>query len=204
MIRVWPVSLVLSAVAMMQQPPPTIGAAAPTFNVTDDHGIRRSLDDHRGKIVVLEWHTSSCSYVNKHYRSGQMQRLQKSWMDRGVVWLMVNSSGKDAPGYFTPEESQAYLAERKIAPTAMLLDSDGTVGRAYGALTALHIAIVDATGKLAYLGAIDDQPRVEAASLAGAKNYVEQALTELSQNRPVSVPRTEPYGCSLHYAPPKR
>jgi peroxiredoxin len=200
-MRAWLTLLGMLATSAVQAPLPALNEPAPTFSVADDTGVVRSLSDYRGKIVVLEWHTSSCSYVNKHYRSGQMQRLQKAWMDRGVIWLMVNSSGKDAPGYFTPDESRAYLAERTIAPTAMLLDAEGTVGRAYGALTALHMAIVDASGRLAYLGAIDDQPRVEAASLAGAKNYVDQALTELSQNRPVSVPRTEPYGCSLHYAP---
>jgi len=202
-MRAWLALLGILATWAAQTPMPALNELAPRFSVADETGVVRSLSDYRGKAVVLEWHTSSCSYVNKHYRTGQMQRLQKAWMDRGVVWLMVNSSGKDAPGYLTSEESRAYLAERKIAPTAMLLDAEGAVGRAYGALTALHFAIIDAAGRLAYLGAIDDQPRVEAASLAGATNYVDRALTELSQNRPVSVPRTEPYGCSLHYAPLK-
>ena len=187
----------------LQPPAPTIGATAPSFSVADDRGKVHSLADYRGKIVVLEWHAKSCSYLNKHYRTGHMQRLQQSWMDRGVVWLLVNSSGKDTPSYLTAEESQAYRTERTIT-APMLMDADGAVGRRYGALTALHMAIVDASGRLAYLGAVDDQPRIEASSLAAAKNYVDQALTELSQNRPVSVPQTEPYGCSLHYAAPKR
>jgi peroxiredoxin len=187
-----------------QTTPPAIGQPAPAFSVTDATGVVRSLADYRGKTIVLEWHAQSCSYVMKHYRTGSMQRLQKSWMDRGVVWLLVNSSGKDTPSYLTAEESRAYLAERKIAPTALLLDSEGTVGRAYGALTALHMAIVDPAGRLAYLGAVDDQPRVEANSLANAKNFVDQALTELSQGKAVSVATSEPYGCSLHYAAPKK
>jgi hypothetical protein len=44
---------------------------------------------------------------------------------------------------------------------------------------------------------------VEANSLANARNYVDQALTELSHAKAVSVPTSEPYGCSLHYAAPK-
>jgi peroxiredoxin len=184
--------------------PPAVGAPAPDFAVVDDRGAVRSLAEFRGRIVVLEWHGRTCSYVNKHYRTGQMQRLQDAWMKRGVVWLLVNSAGPDTPGYLSAEESRAYLAERKATPTAMLLDADGTVGRRYGALTALHMAIVDPSGRLAYLGAIDDQPRVETSSLAGARNYVDQALTELTSNRPVSLPQTEPYGCSLHYAAPRR
>jgi peroxiredoxin len=196
------VSILLAGLSAAQPPAPAIGAAAPAFSVTDATGTVRSLSDYRGRTVVLEWHAQSCSYVNKHYRSGQMQRLQKTWMDRGVVWLLVNSSGPDTQSYMTADETRAYLTERKIAPTAMLIDSEGTVGRAYGALTSLHMAIVDPAGRLVYLGAIDDQPRVEANSLANAKSYVDQALTELSQNKPVSIPTSEPYGCSLHYAKP--
>ena len=200
-------SLILLALTSLQpsQPPgPAIGDPAPSFKVIDDTGVARALADYAGKIVVLEWHARTCSYLNKHYRTGQMQKLQQSWSDRGVVWLLVNSSGPDTPSYQTAEESRAYRAERKITPTAMLVDAEGVLGRAYGAQTALHVAIVDARGRVAYVGAIDDQPRIEAASLAGAKNYVDQALTELTSGRPVSVSRTEPYGCSLHYAPLKK
>ena len=199
-------ALVLLALTVQpsQSPGPAIGTPAPAFSVVDDTGATRSLADYAGKIVVLEWHARSCSYLNKHYRSGQMQKLQQSWMDRGVVWLLVNSSGPDTPSYQTADDSRAYRAERKIAPTAMLLDAEGVLGRAYGAQTALHVTIVDTRGRVAYVGAIDDQPRIEAASLAGAKNYVDQALTELTSGKAVATPRTEPYGCSLHYAPPKR
>jgi peroxiredoxin len=207
MTRMALIAILLTALAQAAQPQPpgpAIGAAAPAFKVVDDTGVNRALSDYAGKIVVLEWHARSCSYSNKHYRTGAMQKLQQSWMDRGVVWLLVNSSGPDTPSYQTPEESRAYRAERTIAPTAMLLDADGVLGRAYGAQTALHVAIVDARGRVAYVGAIDDQPRIEAASVAGAKNYVGQALTELTAGKPVSVARTEPYGCSLHYASPKK
>jgi hypothetical protein len=201
----WVTTIVALLLLAQPQPPgPAIGATAPPFAVIDDSGATRSLADYAGKIVVLEWHARSCSYLNKHYRSGQMQKLQQAWMDRGVVWLLVNSSGPDTPSYLTADESRAYRAERKISPTAMLLDAEGLMGRAYGAQTALHMAIVDARGRVAYVGAIDDQPRIEAASLAGAKNYVDQALTELAAGTPVTTSRTEPYGCSLHYAPPKK
>ncbi len=198
------VTVLLVGVWAAQPAAPAVGQPAPPFSVTDATGAVRSLADYKGKTVVLEWHAQSCSYVMKHYRTGAMQKLQKTWMDRGVVWLLVNSSGKDTPSYLTAQESLAYLAERKITTTALLLDSEGTVGRAYGALTALHMAIVDPGGRLVYLGAVDDQPRVEANSLANARNYVDQALTELSQKKPVSVPTSEPYGCSLHYAAPKK
>ena len=54
-----------------------IGSAAPDFHGTDSNGKTESLDQYRGKFVVLEWHNHDCPYTIKHYRSGNMQSLQK-------------------------------------------------------------------------------------------------------------------------------
>jgi hypothetical protein len=64
------------------------------------HGNRQRRQDHkladyRGKYVVLEWHNNGCPYVGKQYDSGNMQKLQKRWTNKGVVWFTVLSS---APG----------------------------------------------------------------------------------------------------------
>lgn len=202
---------VLAATTLPPQPAPRvpIGAIAPGFTATDDRGVARSLADYRGKFVVLEWHEKGCPYVTKHYRTGHMQRLQAEWTARGVVWLMISSSAEGAHSYLTPAESRAYLTEVNAVPTAMLLDSTGTVGRAYGATTALHMlhmlhmVIIDPDGKTVYNGAIDDQPRPNPATLATATNYVGEALAELLAKRPVSISTSEPYGCSIHYASAK-
>jgi peroxiredoxin len=176
------------------------GTSAPAFQVADDTGALRSLADYRGKYVVLEWHEKGCPYVSKHYRGGSMQARQQEWMDRGVVWLLVNSSAAGFHSSLTPEESRAYRAEIQAAPTAMLLDTQGVVGRAYGVTTALHMVIIDPAGKVAYNGAIDDQPQTEAASLKNAKNYVDAALTETLAGKPIATTTSVPYGCEVHYA----
>ena len=129
-----------------------------------------------------------------------MQRLQKTWMNRGVVWLLVNSSTEGTHSYLTPVESRAYTASLKTTPTAMILDHAGTVGRLYGVTTALHMVIVDPTGRVIYNGAIDDQPKTEASSLNGAVNFVDMALTDAHAGRPLRTATTVPYGCEVHYA----
>jgi peroxiredoxin len=181
-----------------RSPQVPVGAIAPTFTVADDGGKQVSLADYRGKFVVLEWHEKGCPYVTKHYRGGDMQARQKRWMDKGVVWLLINSSAEGFHSYLTPEESRAYAAGLKAEPP-MLLDTTGTVGKAYGVTTALHMVIINPTGKVVYNGAIDDQPKTEAASLAGAKNYVDTALAELLAGRAVTTPSSQPYGCEVHY-----
>lgn len=185
----------------VQRPLVPVGQGAPAFVGTDDRGGSHDLTKYRGKFVVLEWHEKGCPYVAKHYRSGQMQRLQEQWVDRGVVWLLVNSSSEGTHSYLTPEDSRAYFAGLKSAATAALLDVTGRIGKAYGVTTALHMVIIDPAGKVVYNGAIDDQPKTEASSLQGAKNYVEAALTEALAGKPITTSVSVPYGCEVHYAP---
>lgn len=195
------VSLLLVMASIEQRLPLVpIGSIAPDFTGTDDRSAMRSLKDFRGTWVVLEWHEKGCPYVTKHYRTGHMQRLQKAWTSAGVAWLMITSSATGAHSYLTPEESRAYLTQLKAAPTAHLLDVDGSIGRRYGVLTALHMVVIDPGGKVVYNGAIDDKPTTRPEDLAGATSYVQQALTDARAGRLVNPATTEPYGCSIHYA----
>src|SRR5687767_11035047 len=70
---------------------PTIGQSAPAFSLKDSTGKQHSLSDYKGKLVVLEWVNYDCPFVKKHYGSGNMQKLQKTYTDKGVIWFSVNS-----------------------------------------------------------------------------------------------------------------
>ena len=80
-----------------------VGEPAPDFTGTDSHGKTVRLADLKGKFVVLEWHNDGCPYVGKHYGSGNMQRLQREWTGKGVVWLTVISSAPGEQGYVTAD-----------------------------------------------------------------------------------------------------
>jgi peroxiredoxin len=177
-----------------------VGEKAPDFMATDSNGVEHTLSEYAGKYVVLEWHNNGCPYVRKQYNSGNMQKLQKEWTARGVVWLTVISSAPGMQGYVTAKEENTYLKQMNAAPTAALLDPTGTLGHLYDAKTSPHMFIIDPSGKLIYDGAIDDQPTPDPASVAGATNYVSQALAEALAGKPVSVPTSRPYGCSVKYA----
>ena len=193
--------IALLTLSMAQRGPLVpVGAIGPAFSIADDRGATRSLSEFKGKYVVLEWHEKGCPYVAKHYKGGAMQRLQAEWMARGVTWLLVNSSAEGTHSYLTADESREYFAGLKTPATAALLDHSGKVGKLYGVTTALHMVIIDPAGKVIYNGAIDDQPKTEASSLTGAKNYVAAALTEALAGKPVTTTVTVPYGCEVHYA----
>ncbi len=177
-----------------------VGDTAPDFTATDSNGQSHTLSAYRGKFVVLEWHNRDCPYTHKHYASGNMERLQQKWTARGVEWFTVISSAPGTQGYVTADEENAYVKEVHAAPTAVLLDPEGKLGRLYGAKTTPHMFVIDPTGKLIYDGAIDDKPTTDAADVASAHNYVDAALTAAMAGQPVEVSATRPYGCSVKYA----
>jgi peroxiredoxin len=177
-----------------------VGDSAPDFKATDSNGQVEMLSQYHGKFVVLEWHNKGCPYTQKHYESGNMQHLQKEWTSKGVVWLTVISSAPGQQGYVTAQQENDYMSKMKASPTAALLDPNGDVGRLYSAKTTPHMFVVNPSGVLIYDGAIDDKPTTEQADVSTAKNYVSQVLEESMAGRPVSMPTSRPYGCSVKYA----
>lgn len=199
-----PTTILLAAAALLAAPAGTraqavVGQPAPAFALTDTSGARHTLASFAGKHVVLEWVNFDCPFVKKHYGSGNMQKLQKAATSRGVVWLSVGSSAPGKQGHFTAEQLSALLREKGAAPTAYLLDADGTAGRAYGAKTTPHMFVIDPAGKVVYAGGIDDKPSTDVADVAAARNHVSAALDEALAGKPVSVPSSQPYGCSVKY-----
>lgn len=128
-----------------------------------------------------------------------MQKLQKEFVDKGVVWLSICSSAPGKQGNETPDAAKSGLAEFGSAATAYLDDEDGTVGKLYQAKTTPDMFVVNPEGVLIYAGAIDDKPTPDPSTVAGANNYVRAALEEATAGKAVSVPSTKPYGCSVKY-----
>ncbi len=177
-----------------------VGGQAPDFSAQDSNGITHTLSQYKGKYVVLEWHNRECPYTRKHYESGNMERLQNEWTAKGVVWFTVISSAPGTQGYMTAEQENAYVKQMNAAPTAVLLDPNGQVGHLYGAKTTPHMFIINPQGVLIYDGAIDNRPTPNPADIATSTNYVSQALEEAMAGKPISVPVSRPYGCSVKYA----
>lgn len=178
---------------------PQVGQPAPAFTLTDSNGQSHNLADFKGKLVVLEWLNHGCPFVVKHYDSGNMQKLQKEYTGKDVVWLSIVSSAPGKQGHMTPEETNKAKAEKGSGATAVLIDEDGTVGKLYDAKVTPELYVINPEGVLVYMGAIDDKKSTDAADVAGAKNYVKQALDEALAGNPVSEPTTTAYGCSVKY-----
>jgi hypothetical protein len=163
-------------------------------------GQAHILSALKGKFVALEWSNYDCPFVKKHYGSGNMQRLQKKYTEKGVIWLTINSSAPGKQGNYPPEKWNEMSKEKGSAATAVLLDPDGKVGKLFGAKTTPHMFVINPEGVLIYKGAIDDQPSFNPKTVKDAKNYVEAALDAAMAGKAVETPSTQSYGCSVKYA----
>ena len=177
----------------------TVGQAAPDFSLTDVNGKAVKLSDFKGKNVVMEWHNPGCPFVQKHYDTNNMQSLQNKYDAKDTVWLTVNSTETKHQDYMSSDKLKGYLAEKKAAPDAYMLDADGKTGKAYGAKTTPHMYVINPAGMVVYAGAIDDKAGTKAEEIKTAKNYVVTALDDLKAGKPVANASTQPHGCSIKY-----
>ena len=175
--------------------------AAPDFTLNDINGkaVQLSKLTEKGKIVVLEWFNYDCPFVKDHYNSEKntMGKLAEKYKDKDVVWLTINSTH-----YATAETTKAW-AEQHGIKHAILMDSDGKVGTLYKAKTTPHLFVVDKKGRIVYDGAIDNAPMGKVTEGQEMLNYVDQALTELLVDKAITIPKNNPYGCSVKYPPQK-
>lgn len=177
-----------------------VGEKAPDFSLPSADGETVKLSSYAGKVVVLEWHNKGCPFVKKHYKSGNMQSLQKKYTGKDVVWLTINSSAEGKQGYETAEEAVATVKDSGAAPTHVLLDPAGAVGKLYDSRTTPNMIVINQDGSIAYAGAIDDTPTADEDDVKTAKNYVTAALDAVLEGKPVEVSSTKSYGCSVKYA----
>jgi AhpC/TSA family len=172
------------------------GAKAPDFAAPGADGRVHHLSDYAGKMVVLEWTSPVCPYTALKYRDGAMQALQKRAAGQGVVWIAIDTSAPGRPGYLTPAAMQARMAGKGMHVTAFLSDASGRIGREYGAKTTPELYVIGRDGRLAYEGAIDDNP---ASTRPGSPTYVAPAIDAVRAGKPAPTPQTLPYGCAVEY-----
>lgn len=185
------VALALGAWAQAQDAPRgvRVGDVAPLFTLTDTAGAAVSLEQHRGKVVVLEWFNPDCPAVKLHHeRNKTMKETFAALRARDVVWLAINSGAPGKQGHGQERNARAVTEYQIEYP--VLLDPSGTTGRAYGAVCTPHMFVIDAQGRVAYAGAIDDG----SMRGRGSTNHVQRAVEALLGGGAAPTPSTRPYG----------
>jgi peroxiredoxin len=192
--------LVLTPLAGSAAPAAELGQPAPDFTLPDLDGKPVRLADLKGKIVVLEWFNPGCPYVVAAHTRGSLVDAAARAAKHGVVWLAVNSGAPGKQGAGVEANRTARAAWNMGYP--VLLDESGVVGHAYGATNTPHLFVIDAAGRLAYRGAVDNSPDGERGAPEGGAlvEYAAVAVADVLAGRPVKVATTKAYGCSVKYA----
>jgi len=190
-----PVPLLVLALTLLACSGPSlaevaVGDPAPAFTLSDLDGSPVTLSELQGKTVVLEWINPNCPVSRGHAERKTMQTTSDKHPE--VIWLGINSTNPSHGDHVTPAEHKKYMAEHG-ASYRVLEDPTGEVGRSYGARTTPHMFVIDADGKIAYMGAIDDGPRNVQT------NYVDAALSAIDSGAKPDPAATRPYGCSVKY-----
>jgi hypothetical protein len=116
-----------------------------------------------------------------------------------TLWLSIVSSAPGEQVHVEADKANELTASRDAAPTAVLLDPDGEIGRRYDARTTPHMFVINQEGIVEYMGAIDSLPTADTADIEKAENYVQAALKSVMAGQPVETTSTQPYGCSVKY-----
>lgn len=172
---------------------------APDFTVQDEDGKTHSLADYKGKVVVLEFTNpgspvagkGGCPFMVPRYEQKIMQKVADSAKAAGGQYLAVNSNF-----YNTAADSKA-IEEKYGVTFPILIDTSGTIAKAYDAKTSPHMFVINKEGNIVYDGALNDNPTPDVEKDASAKNYVELAVAAAAKDEMPETTKTKPYGCGL-------
>ena len=116
------------------------------------------------------------------------------------VWLTVSSANKDKSDVFVEGSKLSEMAkDQGSKATAILVDGDGKLGKAYDAKVTPHMFIIDKEGKLSYSGAMDSLATTEKADIEKADKLFVNALDNVIAGKPVANAKNQPYGCGIKY-----
>jgi peroxiredoxin len=145
----------------------------------------------KGTLVIFT--CNHCPYVKAW--EDRIVALGNQYSEKGIGVVAINSNDpKAAPddGY---EQMQARAKEKGFKfPYAV--DETSAVAKAFGASKTPEAFLFDASGKLAYHGAIDDNS--EDAN-AVKDHYLGDALAAVEAGKPVAKAETKALGCGIKF-----
>lgn len=171
-----------------------IGEKAPGFNLPATDGNSYELDNLKDKYLVIFFTCNHCPYVLGSDET--TRKTAEKFKDRGVRFVGINSN---SPKTY-PQDSFDNMVKRMDQlkfPWLYLFDESQDIARAYGALRTPHFFVFDEKRELVYTGRGVDNPREASKSTV---NDLDRTLTELTVGRPISVPLTNPIGCTIKWA----
>lgn len=182
-----------------------VGYAAPQFTSVDILTEKEiALRDYIGRIVVLEWFQPDCPFVMKQYsrtffkNKGHIQSIQEKFTapPYNVVWIALYSADPKEEGYLSPAQCRDWIKIHDAKPTALLMDSTKEIAKLFQVACIPEFFVINKEGVLAYRGSLDSIRSTDPTDIVKSANrhYLENALIQLHEGKPVFTQETIPYG----------
>jgi len=163
----------------------------PDFALRGVDGKLHSLLETAGSTATaVVFIGNGCPTVRAYEQ--RLIKLQETWRSHGVRVIAINANNS----FLSPPDTFAEMVKRATDRNfnfPYLKDDDRAVAKDFGAVCTPHAFLLDANRRVVYSGRIDD-------SRVGDKitsRDLENAVADVVEGRPVTVKRTDPFGCSI-------
>ena len=181
-----------------------LGQKAPEFNLISTSNENISLSSFNSKFLVVFFTCNHCPYVTG---SDEVTRQTvNKFKDKDVSFIAINSNSANTYQEDSFENMILRMEEYEF-PWVYLHDADQEIALKYGALKTPHFYVFNERRELIYTGRGVDSP-LDANKIK--INNLELVLDELTSNTLISIPITNPIGCSVkwegkdsHWMPPE-
>ena len=190
----------------IEENPPTlaIGASAPDFALPGIDGKTYHLADFAGsKVLAIVFTCDHCPTAQLY--EDRIMKLAADYHDRGVALVAIQPNDPksvrlDEMGYTdlsdSFEEMQTRAAYSHFNFPYLYDGETQATARKYGPIATPHVFVFDKERKLRYQGRVDDSSRVALVKRNDARNAIDALLAD----KPVPVPKTPTFGCSIKWA----
>ena len=171
-----------------------IGSQAPDFSLKATDGNVYQLNSFsEAEILVLFFTCNHCPYV---LGSDELTRkTAERFLADGVRFAAINSNSSNTYEEDSFENMVLRMNENRF-PWVYLHDAAQEVALAYGALRTPHFFVFNKNRRLEYTGRAVDNPKDNSKITS---HDLDRALSEMIAGKPVSLPVTNPIGCTVKW-----
>ncbi|MBC8104817.1 MAG: redoxin domain-containing protein [Cytophagales bacterium] len=172
--------------------PPKIGQVVPQFSLANPAtGATQSLQElsKDKKATVLIFVATQCPVSNAY--NTRMAQLTAAYADKEVQFVGINSNKQESATEVVSH------AKKNGLTFPILKDPGNKVADQYEASVTPEVFVLDASGKLAFHGPIDDSQDASAVK----QQLLRDALDSLTQGRSVVIKGARAFGCSIKRVP---
>ena len=172
----------------------TIGDQAPDFDLIGTDVDYYSLDSFKDfDNLIIFFTCNHCPYVTG---SDEVTRKTvEKFNNKQFKFIAINSNSKNTYEEDSFDNMVKRMDEFKF-PWLYLYDETQKTAKDYGALKTPHFYVFNQERKLVYTGRGVDSPK-DSSNIK--VNDLDRVLSELVENKKISVPVTNPIGCNIKW-----